>query len=125
MNLQFDSRGNLTQQSPIQIEIEVFEEEFVFNEERKLLFDNYVKYNNYLKITMMPAVHDMQKDLINAITENLEWVVRTEQMIFAKKQEKDKFGVAQYQTQKENLLQDLKELYKELDIEIEFKVIAK
>jgi hypothetical protein len=49
MNLQFDSRGNLKQQSPIQIEIEVFEEEFVFNEERKLLFDNYVKYNNYLK----------------------------------------------------------------------------
>ncbi len=74
---------------------------------------------------MMPAVHDMQKDLINAITENLEWVVRTEQMIFAKKQEKDEFGVAQYQTQKENLLQDLKELYKELDIEIEFKVVAK
>lgn len=34
---------------------------------------------------MMPAVHDMQKDLINAITENLKWVVRTEQMIFAKK----------------------------------------
>ncbi len=74
---------------------------------------------------MMPAVHDMQKDLINAITENLEWVVRTEQMIFAKKQEKDEFGVVQYQTQKENLLQDLKELYKELDIEIEFKVVAK
>jgi hypothetical protein len=74
---------------------------------------------------MITAVPDMQKDLINAITENLEWVVRTEQMIFAKKQEKDKFGVAQYQTQKENLLQDLKELYRELDIEIEFKVVAK
>jgi hypothetical protein len=48
MSLNFDSRGNLTQPSPIQINLDTFTETFAFNEERKLLFDNYVKYNSYL-----------------------------------------------------------------------------
>ncbi len=74
---------------------------------------------------MIFPVYDTQKDLINAITENLEWVVRTEQMIFLKKESKDEFGIEQYQAQKKNLLKDLKDLYKELDIEIEFKMVTK
>jgi hypothetical protein len=43
MDLNFDSRGNLTQPSPIQINLDAFAKTFVFNNERKLLFDNYVK----------------------------------------------------------------------------------
>ena len=48
MILNFNERGNLTQPAPIQIDLNVFIETFVFNTERKQLFDNYVKYNNYL-----------------------------------------------------------------------------
>jgi hypothetical protein len=69
-------------------------------------------------------ITNKKEDLISAITENLEWVLRTEQMISLKKEIKDKFGIEQYQTQKQNLLKDLKELYRELDIEIEFKSVV-
>ena len=74
---------------------------------------------------MILNTYNKKEDLISAITENLEWILRTEQMISLKKESKDKLAVEQYKTQKENLLKDLKDLYKELDIEIEFKSVVK
>ncbi|WP_338792964.1 hypothetical protein [Bernardetia sp. MNP-M8] len=70
-------------------------------------------------------ITNKKENLISAITENLEWVLKTEQMISIKKEIKDEFGVEQYQSQKESLLTDLKEFYKELNIEVEFKMAIK
>jgi len=66
-----------------------------------------------------------KEDLIRAITENLEWVLRTEQMISLKKEIKDDFGLEQYQIQKENLLGDLTDLYAEINVRVEFKMAIK
>jgi hypothetical protein len=66
-----------------------------------------------------------KEDLIRAITENLEWILRTEQMISLKKEIKDDFGLEQYQIQKENLLRDLTDLYAEINVRVEFKMAIK
>jgi DNA integrity scanning protein DisA with diadenylate cyclase activity len=61
-----------------------------------------------------------ENDLISAIVENLKWILRTDEMITLKRANNDLFGVEQYAYQKNKLLNDLKELYAELNVGVEF-----
>lgn len=65
-----------------------------------------------------------ENDLINAIVENLKWILRTDEMIALKKASNDTFGIEQYLHQKNNLLNDLKDLYAEMNVGIDFHLAA-
>lgn len=65
-----------------------------------------------------------QNDLIQAIVKNLEWILRTDEMIAIKQSAQDRFGVEQYLLQKNKLLADLQDLYALLNVQVDFRMVA-
>ncbi len=71
----------------------------------------------------MKELQQTKGNIVVAINENKEWIKKTEQIIANKKAKNDTFGESQYEFQKQQLLKDLNQLYKELQ-ELEL-IIAK
>jgi hypothetical protein len=71
----------------------------------------------------MKNLQQTKKNIVIAINENKELIKKTEQIIANKKVKNDKFGESQYEFQKQQLTEDLNQLYKELQ-ELEL-IIAK
>jgi len=64
-----------------------------------------------------------KQNLIEAIKENVELIVKTNEMIELKQSNQGIYVMEQYQHQKTKLLKDLQNFYKELEIEASFALV--